>query len=43
VVPSGVTGGHAWNLNGAVTGPGYAGAATYAALITAFAAKYGGN
>ena len=43
VVPPNITGGHAWNLNGPISGINYAGAPTYASLIVAFANKYSGN
>ena len=43
VVPPGIAGGHAWNLNGAIAGLNYAGASTYTGLIATFANKYSGN
>lgn len=43
IVPPNISGGHAWNMNGAISGMAYSGAGTYAGLMIAFANKYSGN
>lgn len=43
VVPPNINGGHAWNMNGTISGMTYSGATTYSGLMIAFANKYSGN